>query len=89
MISKDEMSGLLQSLESDTKRGRGTGEAQLLELFDGSGNLSLRVERQRQYERCHVSLYGNIQPKVLRRAIAGDDPTGKFARVLFLSLIHI
>jgi hypothetical protein len=83
LISKDEMSGLLQSLESDTKRGRGTGEAQLLELFDGSGQLSLRVEGQRQYERCHVSLYGNIQPKILRRAIAGDDPTGKHARVLY------
>ena len=86
LISKDEMSGLLQSLESDTKRGRGTGEAQLLELFDGSGQLSLRVEGQRQYERCHVSLYGNIQPKVLRRAIAGDDPTGKYARLLFNQL---
>lgn len=83
LISKDEMSGLLQALDSDAKRGRGTGEAQLLELFDGSGSLSLRVEGQRHYERSHVSLYGNIQPKVLKRAIAGDDPTGKWARVMF------
>lgn len=86
LIVRDEIAGLLQSLDSDSKRGRGTGEAQLLELFDGSGCTSLRVEGSRHYERSHVSLYGNIQPDVLRRHINGDDASGKWARVLFNQL---
>ena len=87
LLIRDEIAGLLQSLEADSKRGRGTGEAQLLELFDGTGATSIRVGAEaRQFERCHVSLYGNIQPAKLRQLINGDDCTGKFARFLFCEL---
>ena len=64
LLLRDELAGLLQSLEADAKRGCGTAEAQLLELFDGTGATSIRVGGgARQFERCHVSLYGNIQPE--------------------------
>ena len=86
LLIRDEISGLLRTLDNDKKSGRGTGEAQFLELFDGGGGTSLRVEEARHYERSHVSLYGNIQPEVLRRHINGDDATGKFARILFNQL---
>lgn len=87
LLMRDEIAGLLQSLEADSKRGRGTGEAQLLELFDGTGSSSIRVGAEaRQFERCHVSLVGNIQPAKLRQLINGDDCTGKFARFLFCEL---
>ncbi len=87
LLMRDEIAGLLQSLEADSKRGRGTGEAQLLELFDDTGATSIRVGAEaRQFERCHVSLVGNIQPAKLRQLINGDDCTGKFARFLFCEL---
>jgi hypothetical protein len=86
LLIRDEISGLLRTLDNDKRSGRGTGEAQFLELFDGGGGTSLRVEEARQYEQSHVSLYGNIQPEVLRRHINGDDSTGKWARILFNQL---
>ena len=87
LLMRDEIAGLLQSLEPDSKRGRGTGEAQLLELFDGTGSSSIRVGAEaRQFECCHVSLVGNIQPAKLRQLINGDDCTGKFARFLFCEI---
>jgi hypothetical protein len=86
LLIRDEISGLLRTLDNDKRSGRGTGEAQFLELFDGGGGTSLRVEEARQYEQSHVSLYGNIQPEVLRRHINGDDATGKWARILFNQL---
>ncbi len=86
LLIRDEISGLLRTLDNDKRSGRGTGEAQFLELFDGGGGTSLRVEETRHYERSHVSLYGNIQPEVLRRHINGDDAAGKWARILFNQL---
>ena len=35
LASRDEWSGNLKALESDSKIGRGTGIAQMLEMFDG------------------------------------------------------
>lgn len=87
LLIRDELSGLLQALQADSSRGRGTGEAQLLETFDGTGSTSIRVEAGfRSYERCHVSLYGNIQPEKLRQLMNGNDPTGKFARILMVKI---
>ena len=88
LILRDELSGLLQSISLDARQGSGTGEAQLLELFDGEGYTGIRVGNDsggivRDYENCHVSIYGNIQPDLLRELINGDDTTGKFARFLF------
>lgn len=83
LLIRDEIAGLLQSLDADDKRGRGTGNAQLLELFDGTGSTSIRVEGGfRSFEQCHVSVVGNIQPEKLERLINNNDCTGKFARFL-------
>jgi hypothetical protein len=84
LIVRDELSGFLGQLAADAKSGTGTADAQLLELFDGDGYTGLRAtEGPRSFERCHVSLYGNVQPDVLKAAINGQDETGKFARFLF------
>ena len=84
LIVRDEISGLLQSISNDAQQGSGTAEAQLLETFDGDGYTSIRVgDTPRSYDSCHVSIFGNIQPEVLRELINGEDTTGKFARFLF------
>ena len=84
LIIRDEMSELLQAISNDAQQGSGTGEAQLLEAFDGDGYSSIRVESApRSYDACHVSIFGNIQPDLLRELINGQDSTGKFARFLF------
>ena len=85
LIIRDELSGLLNAVANEVKTGRGTAEAQLLETFDGDGSTSIRVGAgARSYERCHVALYGAIQPQKLKALINGDDATGKFARFLFV-----
>jgi hypothetical protein len=87
LVIVDELSGLLQSIEADTQRGSGSATAQLLEAFDGSGFTSIRVEAEpRSYESCHLSIFGNVQPDVLRSLVNGDDATGTFARFLFCRL---
>ena len=87
LIIRDELSGLLSAVDADTKSGSGTGEAQLLEAYDGSAYYSIRIEAgSRCYESCHLSIYGNIQPEALRKLINDDDSKGKFARFLFVQL---
>ena len=78
---------MLRALEADTRRGRGTAEAQFLESYDGDGCTSLRVGKAgtgevRSYSSCHVSLFGGIQDEVLRELINGEDASGKFARIM-------
>ena len=86
-IFKDELSGLLLSIEADTKRGRGNAEAQFLEIFDGEGSTQIRIGSDlRSYETCHVSILGGIQPDELKKLIGGRDATGKFARILMLRI---
>jgi CRISPR-associated protein Cmr3 len=91
LLIRDELAGLLKAIEHDTKSGTGQAEAQLLELFEGDGFTSVRVEAGlRWFSRSHVSLFGCIQPEVLRELINsdgdGDDSTGKWARFLFCRL---
>jgi len=86
LIVRDELSGMLQSIDADTSRGSGHADSQLLEMFDGSPASSLRVDNFRSYERCHVSIYGNIQPQVLQARINGSDPQGRWARFLWCQL---
>ncbi len=84
LVVADELSGLLQAMAQDMKNGSGSADRQLLETFDGDGFASIRVgNKPRSYESCHVSIFGNIQPEVLRELINGKDTTGKFARFLF------
>lgn len=85
LVTRDELSGLLAAVSMDSQRGSGTGEAQLLETFDGEEYTGLRVEAGvRSYSSCHVSVYGNIQPRKLKELINGEDETGMFARFLFV-----
>lgn len=87
LLIRDELSGLLSAVDADTKKGSGTGEAQLLEAYDGGGHYSIRIEAgSRCYDSCHLSVYGNIQPEALRELINNDDSKGKFARFLFVQL---
>ena len=88
LASRDEWSGTLKALESDSKIGRGTGIAQMLEMFDGSASSAVRVDGGvRQFEDCLVSFYGNIQPEKLREHINGQDVVGQFARLQFNQLM--
>jgi hypothetical protein len=86
LVLRDELSGLFGSMNA-YRSGRGSDEQQLLELFDGQAFTSLRVSAgDRSYDRCQVSIYGGIQPGVLRELIKGGDPSGKWARFLFSPL---
>ncbi|EAQ70017.1 hypothetical protein SynRS9909_00315 [Synechococcus sp. RS9909] len=86
LVLRDELSGLFGAMNA-YRSGRGSDEQQLLELFDGQAYTSLRVSAgDRSYERCQVSIYGAIQPGVLRELIKGGDPSGKWARFLFSPL---
>ena len=89
LLTRAELSGMLRGIESDTRRGRGTAEAQFLESYDGDGCTSLRVGKAgtgevRSYSSCHVSLFGGVQDEVLRELINGSDASGKFARILMV-----
>ena len=89
LLTRAELSGMLRALEADTRRGRGTAEAQFLESYDGDGCTSLRVGKAgtgevRSYSSCHVSLFGGVQDEVLRELINGSDASGKFARILMV-----
>ena len=86
LVRRDELSGLFGSLNA-YRQGRGADEQQLLELFDGHSYTSLRISAaDRSFERCHVSIYGGIQPAVLTTLVKGGDPSGKWARFLFSPL---
>ncbi len=89
LLTRAELSGMLRALEADTRRGRGTAEAQFLESYDGDGCCSLRVGKAgtgevRSYSSCHVSLFGGVQDEVLRELVNGSDASGKFARILMV-----
>jgi hypothetical protein len=86
LVLRDELSGLFGAMNA-YRSGKGADEQQLLELFDGHAFTSLRVSAgDRSYDRCQVSIYGAIQPGVLRELIKGGDPSGKWARFLFSPL---
>lgn len=86
LVLRDELAGLFGSLNA-YRQGRGGDEQQLLELYDGNSFTSLRVSTSdRAFDRCHVSIYGGIQPDVLRELIKGGDPSGKWARFIFSPL---
>ena len=42
LLTRAELSGMLRAMEADTRRGRGTAEAQFLESYDGDGCTSPR-----------------------------------------------
>jgi hypothetical protein len=88
LLHRDELAGLFGSLNA-YRSGRGGDEEQLLEAYDGSGFRSLRVAATgggRFYERCHLSIWGTIQPPVLKALVADGDASGLWARFCFVPL---
>lgn len=88
LIHRDELAGMFGNLNA-YRSGRGGDEEQLLEAYDGSPFRSLRVAAPgggRFYSRCHLSIYGTIQPAILQRLVADGDASGLWARFLFIPL---
>jgi hypothetical protein len=88
LLHRDELAGLFGNL-NQYRSGRGSDSEQLLEAYDGSGFRSLRVAAVnggRSYSRCHLSIWGTIQPAVLQALVADGDASGLWARYLFIPL---
>jgi hypothetical protein len=84
-IFRDELNGLFKNMNRYTK-GNGGDEEQLLELYDGKPFDSTRIANSRSYERCSVTIYGNLQPSVFNNLTKDPDATGQWARFLFVPL---
>ncbi|WP_255110794.1 DUF3987 domain-containing protein [Synechococcus sp. RedBA-s] len=85
LLTRDEISGLLCSMNA-YRKGLGADAQQLLEIYDGHASNAIRISGDRSYERCHVSIQGNIQPEVLRDLVKTGDPDGRWARFMFLPM---
>lgn len=86
LIRRSELAGLFGGLNA-YRKGRGGDEEQLLEAYDGGGHSSLRVSAEgggRFYERAQLSIFGGIQPAILRGLVGdGEDASGLWARFTF------
>jgi hypothetical protein len=86
LLHRDELAALFGSL-NQYRGGRGSDSEQLLEAYDGGAFRSLRVAAGiRAYSRCHLSIWGTIQPGVLEALVADGDASGLWARFLFVPL---
>ncbi len=91
LLHRDELAGLFGNL-NQYRSGRGSDSEQLLEAYDGAGFRSLRVAAiggGRAYSRCHLSIWGTIQPAVLQSLVADGDASGLWARYLFIPLPEV
>ena len=91
LLHRDELAGLFGNL-NQYRSGRGSDSEQLLEAYDGSGFRSLRVAAiggGRFYSRCHLSIWGTIQPAVLQALVSDGDASGLWARYLFIPLPEV
>ena len=91
LINRDELAAMFGNL-NQYRSGRGSDSEQLLEAYDGGGFRSLRVAATgggRSYSRCHLSIWGTIQPAVLQALIADGDAAGLWARFLFIPLPEV
>ena len=91
LLHRDELAGLVGNL-NQYRGGRGSDSEQLLEAYDGSGFRSLRVAAiggGRYYSRCHLSIWGTIQPAVLQALVADGDASGLWARYCFIPLPEV
>ena len=91
LLHRDELAGLFGNL-NQYRSGRGSDSEQLLEAYDGSGFRSLRVAAVnggRAYSRCHLSIWGTIQPAVLQALVGDGDASGLWARYCFIPLPEV
>jgi hypothetical protein len=82
----DEISGLFNSA-NQYRGGKGSDRQDMLSYFDGFGQTVLRASGIKvDVDRIYLTLFGGIQPKVLRELTRDlDDPDGQWARFLFAS----
>jgi hypothetical protein len=82
----DEISGLFNSA-NQYRGGKGSDRQDMLSYYDGFGQTVLRASGIKvDVDRIYLSLFGGIQPKVLREHTRDlDDPDGHWARFLFVS----
>ena len=77
LACRDEFSGMLKALESDSKIGRGTGIAQMLEMFDVSVSSVFRLDGGvRQFEDCLSASTATSSPKNSRNTSTGKTLLG-------------
>jgi Protein of unknown function (DUF3987) len=81
----DELASLFKSA-NQYRGGKGSDEEDMLEYWSGGGAVVLRVSGVTvDVKNVSLSIFGNIQPKVLAGFIGdGDDNNGKFARFDFV-----
>lgn len=82
----DEISGLFNSA-NQYRGGKGSDRQDMLSYYDGFGQTVLRASGIKvDVDRIYVSVFGGIQPKILRQHTKDlDDPDGHWARFLFVS----
>tara|TARA_B100000989_G_C19526386_1_gene467096 strand:+ start:884 stop:3343 length:2460 start_codon:yes stop_codon:yes gene_type:complete len=78
----DELAGLIKSFGA-YKQGKGGDEEFLLELYDGSGFQTSRMDENRYCEETAVTIFGGGQPEVLTKLHRGQDANGLWARFIF------
>jgi hypothetical protein len=88
LIAADELKSIFSSLDQYKPGGKGTEEQQLLSLFDGTGEVTIRMGGTRRFRHAQFSILGGIQPKVLDQISVHGDPSGLFARILLLPLLE-
>lgn len=81
----DELAGLFKAQDS-YRGGRGSDKQDLLSYFDGSGQTVLRASGIKVNVRnIYLSVFGTIQPAVLKTLMDCSDPDGQWARFLFVN----
>ena len=78
----DELAGLIKSFNKYSQ-GRGSDEEFLLELYDGQGFNTIRMDERRYCEETAVTVFGGGQPEVLAKLHRGQDANGLWARFVF------
>jgi len=88
LVKRSEIKGLFGGMNA-YRGGKGSDSEQLLEAYDGLGYSSLRIGAEgggRFYDRCHLSIFGGIQPEVLEELVKGGDASGLWSRFSFIPI---
>ncbi|MDJ0516773.1 MAG: DUF3987 domain-containing protein [Trichodesmium sp. MO_231.B1] len=86
LMTQDELAGLIKSANK-YKNGKGSDAEKILEARDGSPIKVDRASGKRIYvSNPRLSIFGNIQPSVLRDLMGDDDENGYWARFIWYNL---